>query len=542
MSWKNLSIKVKIVIPLLIILALVIVLSVQQIIALKSVSNDFYRIQKSYTPALNLTLNADRDLYQAQLAERTMALQGANSQLRSSFDENVQQVEDRIGQVAQLAINDNIRSMSRDFLSQLSQWKNASRNMLNDLRSNKISLSAAAELSQGSLNDQFERMREVLDSIGERIIATSEQLTEDVNATSDRAELTLLILAVMTSLIVVAIIFLFPPTITRRIELFNHAINELAAGEGDLTARLPDLGEDEIGQVSRELNRFLSTLHSIVTNIINTANQVEQASSALTAIAGDNKVSSEQQAEAVSLVATAVTQMSSAIGEVASNSTAVANETGEADQSAVNVADIFSASIRDISELATNVNQSAEVMSRLEQEASDIVMVLDVIKGIAEQTNLLALNAAIEAARAGEQGRGFAVVADEVRTLASRTQESTEQINQIIDRLHGGVNEAVTIMTQSKERSKGTVDSATHAQSKLSEITRYLSSINERILQVATAVEQQSTVIDDISQNVERINVSSRATSERGRDVEAACSRLATLSTDLKQEVASFKV
>ncbi|WMS88793.1 methyl-accepting chemotaxis protein [Pleionea litopenaei] len=542
MSWQDLSIKTKLIIPLVLILILLVALSIQQMSSMKSVSDDFYSIQKNYNPALGLTLNADRDLYQAQIAERTIAMGKISDALLKDHRENIEQVETRLKKVASLNISDDLKTQVSRFLDVLKSWETDSTKMVNQLRQGNITQEQATNMSLGSLAAEFERARDILDAIGEGISATSDKLTNDVNATAERAESFLLIYALVTALVVLAIAIFFPSTITKRIEFLHDTITKIADGEGDLTARLPDLGNDEIGKVSVQFNRFLASLQSIVKHIMGTAGRVESASEGLADISRKNKLTSEQQAEAVSLVATAVTQMSSAINEVSSNSQAVAGETNEADQSAKNVAKIFSQSIKEINELAENVNTSAEVIARLESEASGIVVVLDVIKGIAEQTNLLALNAAIEAARAGEQGRGFAVVADEVRTLASKTQESTEQINQIIDRLQNGVNEAVSIMAASKERSAGTVSSSKGAQEKLNEITQYLSSINERILQVATAVEEQSTVVDDISQNVEKINQSSQTSSQRGREVESSCIKLAEYSGDLKHEVGSFKV
>jgi len=542
MSWQDLSIKTKLIIPLVLILILLVALSIQQMSSMKSVSDDFYSIQKNYNPALGLTLNADRDLYQAQIAERTIAMGKVSDALLKDHRENIEQVETRLKKVASLNISDDLKTQVSRFLDVLKSWEADSLRMVNQVRQGNITQEQATNMSLGSLAAEFERARDILDAIGEGISATSDKLTNDVNATAERAESFLLIYALVTALVVLAIAIFFPSTITKRIEFLHDTITKIADGEGDLTARLPDLGNDEIGKVSVQFNRFLASMQSMVKHIMGTAARVESASEGLADISRQNKLTSEQQAEAVSLVATAVTEMSSAINEVSSNSQAVAGETNEADQSAKNVAKIFSQSIKEINELAENVNTSAEVIARLESEASGIVVVLDVIKGIAEQTNLLALNAAIEAARAGEQGRGFAVVADEVRTLASKTQESTEQINQIIDRLQNGVNEAVSIMAASKERSAGTVSSSKGAQEKLNEITQYLSSINERILQVATAVEEQSTVVDDISQNVEKINQSSQTSSQRGREVESSCIKLAEYSGDLKHEVGSFKV
>jgi methyl-accepting chemotaxis protein len=203
---------------------------------------------------------------------------------------------------------------------------------------------------------------------------------------------------------------------------------------------------------------------------------------------------------------------------------------------------VVTASIHSIEELAKEIGNASNVITNLEQDSENIGSVLDVIRGIAEQTNLLALNAAIEAARAGEQGRGFAVVADEVRTLASRTQQSTQEIQTMIERLQQGAHNAVDVMKASQSRTTDTVGHANKAGEALNSISNYVGDINDMNLQIASAAEQQSAVAEEINQNVVRITDIAQHTSDSMQEIASSSNDLAQLSSNLDTLVSNFKV
>ncbi|PWK54251.1 methyl-accepting chemotaxis protein [Pleionea mediterranea] len=542
MSWKNLSITWKLAIPVGIVAILILVLTSIQLSSMRIVTNDFISIHENYNPALKMVLNADRDLYQARLAERSIALGLQDSDLNASYQENIKQVSDRLTRVKSLNINDTSKADVNNALEAFKRWQQGADNLIQGLQAGNLTQSQATALSAGPLKDEFEALRNQLDTLGEHLSDKSSEYAQEVHQVSENSTTLIVIVSAVTIVLALLVAFIFPRMITSGLRAMYKALQQMAKGRGDLTYRLPESSDDEVGKMSKSFNVFLSSQQEMVANIKQASSKVDDSSLTISDAINSSQQILRNQADSVSLVATAVTQMSSAINEVSGNSQHVAEETGEADKSAKNAAAIFSQSISEISELADNVNNSAEVIQRLEAEASGIVLVLDVIKGIAEQTNLLALNAAIEAARAGEQGRGFAVVADEVRTLASKTQESTEQINEIIDRLLNGVKEAVTIMSSSQSRASATVDSSRKAQSTLEDVNNYLSSINERIIQVATAVEEQSAVVNDINQNVENINEISQEATAQGEKVASASQSLIEVSGELKREVSNFKV
>ena len=542
MSWKNLSITWKLAIPVGIVAILILVLTSIQLSSMRIVTNDFISIHENYNPALKMVLNADRDLYQARLAERSIALGLQDSDLNASYQENIKQISDRLTRVKSLNIDDTSKADVNNALEAFKRWHQGADNLIQGLQAGSLSQSQATALSAGPLKDEFEALRNQLDTLGEHLSDKSSEYAQEVHQVSENSTTLIVIVSAVTIVLALLVAFIFPRMITSGLRAMYKALQQMAKGRGDLTYRLPESSDDEVGKMSKSFNVFLSSQQEMVANIKQASSKVDDSSLTISDAISSSQQILRNQADSVSLVATAVTQMSSAINEVSGNSQHVAEETGEADKSAKNAAAIFSQSISEISELADNVNNSAEVIQRLEAEASGIVLVLDVIKGIAEQTNLLALNAAIEAARAGEQGRGFAVVADEVRTLASKTQESTEQINEIIDRLLNGVKEAVTIMSSSQSRASATVDSSRKAQSTLEDVNNYLSSINERIIQVATAVEEQSAVVNDINQNVENINEISQEATAQGEKVASASQSLIEVSGELKREVSNFKV
>jgi methyl-accepting chemotaxis protein len=241
------------------------------------------------------------------------------------------------------------------------------------------------------------------------------------------------------------------------------------------------------------------------------------------------------------MVATAIHEMSATAKEVASSIAHTATASGEANEQTIGGSRIVKQSIDQINRLAKQIDTSSDAISAVEQYSSAISGVLDVIKGVAEQTNLLALNAAIEAARAGEQGRGFAVVADEVRTLAGRTQASTEEINETIEKLQGGSQQAVAAMEQSRQEMQSAVDLATQTGEALNAIADAVHKIDEMATQIAGASEEQGAVSEEINQNITRINEMSSQTAAGSEDTATASEDLSRMAAELQVLVGQFK-
>jgi len=542
MTWQNWSLKWKMAFPIAIITLMLMALSAQQISSVNSITRDFSAIYENYVPALDLTLNADRDLYQAQIAERSIAMGSTDETHFDSYQANINQVQDRLNQVLAYDVDSDLKALVSQFLSSLSTWKQNSNAMINALRNQSIDVNQASKLSMGKLSSEFESMRDILNKIGEKLSESSTGLATKVNNTSKQSVVLLIIVSLLAVAVACSVAFIFPRMIIRNIGVLHDSLLSVVSGKGDLTVRLPRMGQDEIGKMSHTFNRFLKHLQILIKHIHDSSSNVGNASNQLNEIVTKNEKTAAEQAKSVELVSTALNEMGSAIQEVSNNTQQVATEAQEADANAQQSATIFKATIVEINSLAESVDHSANTILQLENEATAIASVLDVIKGIAEQTNLLALNAAIEAARAGEQGRGFAVVADEVRTLASKTQESTEHINEMINRLQSGVKNAVSSMASGKDKAATTVDSATRAQASLQEVTTYLSAISGHIIQVASAVEEQTVVVENINQNVQHINELSETSAANAAVVANSSNELDAESIQLKKQVGSFKV
>ena len=279
-------------------------------------------------------------------------------------------------------------------------------------------------------------------------------------------------------------------------------LNDIAKGEGDLTKRLTVKGEDEIAQLGRSFNLFVDKLQHIIGDVATATAKVKTAANAIhdqTKVMSSQLVSHNNETDQV---VTAITEMSSTANEVAKNTTQVAEATHAATGDVANAQRCVDASLEEIASLMSQINNAADSIKSLSEQSQKINSVLSVIGGIAEQTNLLALNAAIEAARAGEQGRGFAVVADEVRNLASRTQASTLEINEMLSALHKLVTQAVKAMEESQQSCVRSVDSSRTISDSLGSVTSAVTAINDMSTQIAAAATEQSSVTEEINRNV----------------------------------------
>lgn len=322
----------------------------------------------------------------------------------------------------------------------------------------------------------------------------------------------------------------------------NTMLKDIAEGDGDLTVRIPVNTKDEIGELGNNFNAFVEKLQNIISEIAGATSQLATSAEEMAAVTEQTSAGVANQKQETELVATAITEMNSTVLEVANNAENASSAAVDADSEAKAGNQVVSSTVKAITELAKEVEDSATVMQKLKDDSQNIGAVLDVIKGIAEQTNLLALNAAIEAARAGEQGRGFAVVADEVRTLAQRTQESTTEIEGLIAALQNGAEHAASAMNQSRERVTATVEKAEHAGESLSSITRAVGTIMEMNTQIATAAEEQSSVSEEINRNIVNIQSISEQTATGAEETSASSVELARLGEQLQVLVGQFKV
>ncbi|MFP4683545.1 MAG: methyl-accepting chemotaxis protein [Ectothiorhodospira sp.] len=330
--------------------------------------------------------------------------------------------------------------------------------------------------------------------------------------------------------------------IVRPVRATTTHLRAIAEGDGDLTQRLPVESQDEIGDMARAFNGFAERVHELVKQVVGASAQLAAAAEELSATSGETRQQVQHQKSEVEQVATAMNQMTSTVQEVARNAGEAAHTTRNTDEQAQSGSQEVTQTIHTIEALAREVENTAEVIGRLSTDSDEIGKVLDVIRGIAEQTNLLALNAAIEAARAGEQGRGFAVVADEVRTLASRTQASTNEVQEMIERLQSGASQAVKAMDQGRTKAREGVEQAGRAGQSLEVITRSVGNLNDMNAQIASAAEEQSAVAEEVNRNVVNINDGVEHTASGADQIASASEELARLAADLQDRVGRFKV
>jgi len=365
---------------------------------------------------------------------------------------------------------------------------------------------------------------------------------EEQEATSTFAISFTLIGTLVAILIGTMVAFFITRGILIPLKATNVILKDIAEGEGDLTIRVPVNTKDEIGELGNNFNTFVEKLRGIISEIASATSQLASSAEEMASVTEQTSAGVANQKQETEQVATAITEMTATVQEVASNAEKASTAAADADSEAKGGNKVVSGTVQAISDLAREIETSAGVIEKLKSDSENIGTVLDVIKGIAEQTNLLALNAAIEAARAGEQGRGFAVVADEVRTLAQRTQESTSEIESLIDALQGGAEQAVDVMTQSRERASSTVERAEHAGESLSSITRAVETILQMNTHIATAAEEQSSVSEEINRNVVNIQNISEQTAEGASQTSSSSVELARLGERLQTLVGQFKV
>lgn len=330
--------------------------------------------------------------------------------------------------------------------------------------------------------------------------------------------------------------------ITKTINRIVHSLADMSTGKGDLTIRLQTRAEDEVGDLVNNFNGFITHLQLLVKVMANLSEGVSDGADKVKSIAGKTQLGIHNQQDEINLVATAVNEMAATAQEVSRNAEEAANATKQAQEGTHQSQKIMAENITSISALVADVEHAREVIQNLAKESALIGNASQVIQGIAEQTNLLALNAAIEAARAGEQGRGFAVVADEVRSLAGRTEESTTEIQSIIERLQTGTEQAVNAMESSREKAIKVVDQSQATESSLIHIMTNVDTISNMNSQVASAAVEQSAVSEEVSANIVKINEVSEDTVDEAAKTSQASSDLAEQAQNLSKIVNEFKV
>jgi methyl-accepting chemotaxis protein len=367
----------------------------------------------------------------------------------------------------------------------------------------------------------------------------------DIQDASDSGQSTVFIggiMALMTIILLFATAVPIVNGIKGSIVQVVNSLKDIAQEDGDLTVRIVSNNQDEIGDLVHWFNQFMEKLQGVVKDIVNASLPLSELAQNLNQLTDDTNKTIDVQQRSAGLAKTAVDEMTDSVIAVAESADEAASAAGDASSAAADGQAVVNHTVQSIQELAANVEDTAQVIRNLEDDSNQVGVVLDVIKGIAEQTNLLALNAAIEAARAGEQGRGFAVVADEVRTLASRTQKSTEQIQKTIEQLQNAARSAVSVMAKGTEKAGDSVKTANKAGASLTVITETISRITKMNDQIAHSTNKQQNVARTISNNVDEIHSRTEETAASSKKLASVSAELAQLAQHLEGIAKQFKV
>ncbi|MCK8684350.1 methyl-accepting chemotaxis protein [Pseudomonas umsongensis] len=488
------------------------------------------------TPRVTQMLGEGRALGSASLGQGFL-----NSSSSTRFDELLVQL-DKLHAEYGLKLQDATGSSNaaRETLATQADSSKASLKKASELFEEQVVMADTLDASWQAFYDQVSALMGQTYQLNE---ATLKFLGTQLQQRLDQNRTHMILQAVALSVVFVLIFYLygaFYASTRTTLKRLGEVMDKVAAG--DMTVTFNAHSRDELGELGEVFNGTVKKIHDLIERVGQTVGEVERQAGQVESVSAQSNQAVAGQRSQIEQVATAMNQMSATSLEVARSAAAAVSSAHSVNDETASGRGLVESQQGSIAALASEIDQSVQVINQLASDSQSISRVLEVIKSIAEQTNLLALNAAIEAARAGEQGRGFAVVADEVRTLAKRTQQSTEEIEQMIAKLHGGVGAAVKAMGVSHEMANGTVGQSEKVQQALDNILGAVGMIVDQNQQIAAAVEQQTAVAHDIDKNIVEINRAGERTAEGAHQTENASRALSAQVVQLKQLISAFRV
>lgn len=433
--------------------------------------------------------------------------------------------------------NAQISQLQRDFES---YFQVASKISVSMLDGTFHPIAMARQIEQ--MNTGLEVTRKTMIAYSDSSLEAFNKTVSDSNAAAEKVQSLSLMIAIITLVIMISAAWAISGLLNEALSSLLTSLRAIASGDGDLTQRIEKRSEDELGQVVDSFNLFIEKLHNSISELLSNTQPLTSVASDLNSLTSTTKQTTEEQRRATEAVSYAMDNMVVSMTQVSTNAGLASETAQEADSLAKEGRGVVNQTVTSIKALAQEVEKTSGVIRKLESDTSNVGSILDVIRGIAEQTNLLALNAAIEAARAGEQGRGFAVVADEVRTLASRTQHSTKEIQNVIEQLQEAAVSAVKAMEDSQEQAHLSVENATKTDTSLEQITEKIGLITQMNAQIATVIDQEQQSILNIKDNVQGIESTSNEAMKGMQQVEASSRALTNIADAIRHVTGQFRV
>lgn len=548
MTWlRNLSIANKVRLPLALILLMTLVMTVGGIRSMLALNASSDTLISRYQPAQLALAGIKSNLYRALVAQRDY-IQGGNwgtpreqmDAYRNQQEMGIANTREEVARLAELLKSPQNQELLDGVLNALDQWETHSTEILELATDGLASVAYQISITDGEA--AFSAANTLIDDLAQQVNAEARAQGDSAIAQSDSTIFAFLIQLLLALVVILSIGIFLPRSLSRPIIHLRDRLSDLASGEGDLTARLSLSQRDEVGQLAEHFNHLMEKLHHSMARVTRVNRQLLDSGRTMNSASRSNINLAQQQEESMDQVVTAVEQLHGSAREIASNAERGAVSANEALDSVRDGTERAEQANKRMQTLMHGLNDASSATHNLAEEAENIAGVLEVIKGIAEQTNLLALNAAIEAARAGEQGRGFAVVADEVRSLASKTQQSTEDIQERIERLQAGVNQTVESMTRGTELGEETVADVSETTQAFQKIQSFMQEINDISTQIATATEEQSQVVSGINENLQSIADYSKENTSNSQQIDQAADDLTRQSAEIQSVLDGFKL